>query len=114
VSDICLTTGGTFQYAIYHVDSAHRPPPPPERVSVGIQAQPSWAVSSVQAVPITSPVQIGQHLSLPEDQEDLSLDTRLSDVVELCSAPQKLSLSPALNAAVSAFSLTYKRDPETQ
>lgn len=50
-------------------DSAYRPPPPPERVSVGIQAQPSWAVSSVQAVPITSPVQIGQHLSLPEDKK---------------------------------------------
>jgi hypothetical protein len=100
-----LTTGGSFQCAIYHVDSAYRPPPPPERVSVGIQAQPSWAVSSVQAVPITSPVQIGQHLSLPEDKEDLSLDTSPPEVVGLYSAPQKSSLSPALNDAVSALSL---------
>lgn len=81
-------------------DSAHRPPPLPERVSVGIQAQPSWAVSSVQAVPTTSPVRIGQHPSLPEDKEDLSLDTRLSEVVGLYPAPQKLTLSPTLNAAI--------------
>ncbi|KAG2360440.1 hypothetical protein BDR07DRAFT_1412417 [Suillus spraguei] len=81
-------------------DSAHRPAPPPERVSVGIQAQPSWAVSSVQAVPITSPVQIGQHTSLPEDKEHLSLDTRLSEVVGLYPAPQKLSLSPTLNPTI--------------
>lgn len=101
-----LDHGGSFQCAIYHVDSAHRPPPLPERVSVGIQAQPSWAVSSVQAVPTTSPVRIGQHPSLPEDKEDLSLDTRLSEVVGLYPAPQKLSLSPTLNAAVSAL-FTY-------
>lgn len=103
-----------FQCAIHRVDSANRQPPPPERISVGIQAQPSWAVSSVQAVPVVSPVQI-RHPSLPKDTKDLSLDTTSLQEVAAKSLfpPMSPLLSPPQNVTVSAVLLTHWRDPET-
>jgi len=102
-----------FQCTIHCVDSANRPPPPPERISVGIQAQPSWAVSSVQAVPVASPVQI-RHPSLHKDTKDLSLDTSPQEVAGKSLFPPILPLlSPPQNVTVSAVPLTHWRDPET-
>lgn len=112
MSDTCIFYGIVFNVLSHRVDSANRPPPP-ERVSVGIQAQPSWAVSAVQAVPVASPVQI-RHISLPKDEKDLNLDTTPQDVQGKCSSPPMLPLlSPPFNAVVSALPLTHWRDPET-
>ncbi|KAG0692455.1 hypothetical protein DFH29DRAFT_1008608 [Suillus ampliporus] len=60
--------------------SAHHPLPPPERVSVGIQAQPSWAhIPDVFRVPspVTEPPRSSQDSSM-----DLSSDTQDEKQIE--------------------------------
>lgn len=68
-------------------------PPPPTHISVGIQAQPSWSMSSVQAVPPASPLQEKPTISAVESTIELPTATRLAQTLE-SEFPQKLAPPP--------------------